>query len=385
MQRQVFLLAFAMFFGHGAFWTYVFNALHSTPVPCRVTRVLERLFAAIAAAPLLALPFWASGFESLRGTPLFDGYAYFCWVIGAFTLVSWVQRQTHRDSRNGLLSQASETHRPRGDGEPPLLAKGWQRFAGTWFGESEWFVVERKEIAVPALPRSWDGLRVAHLSDFHLTGRIKKPFYDRVVDETLKLNADLIVVTGDIIENVDCEAWLESTLARLEAPLGVYFVLGNHDLRMPDLGSLRERLESDGWIDVGGRVAQQPTERGLLTLLGNERPWIGPPAKLESPLDSEQDELRIGLLHSPDAFAWAIRSHCQIAFAGHTHGGQIRLPLIGPMICPSWYGCRFTEGLFRWQRTVMHITRGVGAMHPVRYRCPPEVSLVTLREASSAS
>ncbi|MEM7479130.1 MAG: metallophosphoesterase, partial [Planctomycetota bacterium] len=83
--------------------------------------------------------------------------------------------------------------------------------------------------------------------------------------------------------------------------------------------------------------------------------------------------------HTPDCIPWARENQCDLMLAGHTHGGQMRLPLIGPLLAPSLYGSAFASGVFYLKPTLVHVSRGIAGTHPLRLRCPPEISLLTLR------
>jgi predicted MPP superfamily phosphohydrolase len=95
-------------------------------------------------------------------------------------------------------------------------------------------------------------------------------------------------------------------------------------------------------------------------------------------VDAASGGLRILLSHSPDQLEWARRHDFDLVLAGHTHGGQIRFPLIGPIIAPSRFGGRYACGVFCEPPTLMHVSRGVSSMFPVRLRCPPELAKLTL-------
>ena len=82
--------------------------------------------------------------------------------------------------------------------------------------------------------------------------------------------------------------------------------------------------------------------------------------------------------HSPDEFEWAQKNDVDVILAGHLHGGQVRLPVFGAILSPSRYGVRYALGVFTSGNTVMHVSRGTGSLTPLRYNCPPEVSLLTL-------
>ena len=122
-------------------------------------------------------------------------------------------------------------------------------------------------------------------------------------------------------------------------------------------------------------------------MTGNERPWFerhaaqtGNAAIAETiPVESiPVGTLRLGLSHSPDNIDWARRQQLDLLLAGHTHGGQVRLPGIGPLVAPSRYGSRFASGVFYREPVLMHVSRGLSGTHPLRLRCMPEVSLLTL-------
>ena len=88
--------------------------------------------------------------------------------------------------------------------------------------------------------------------------------------------------------------------------------------------------------------------------------------------------LRIALAHSPDQLAWAQAGQFDLMLAGHTHGGQIRLPWIGPIFTPSRMGVLHSSGLFNAPPTVLHVTRGVSGLLPLRLNCPPEMAHLRL-------
>ena len=94
--------------------------------------------------------------------------------------------------------------------------------------------------------------------------------------------------------------------------------------------------------------------------------------------DSLPYPFRILLSHSPDQLPWAQASGFDLMLAGHNHGGQIRLPYFGALIAPSWYGCRYAGGLYCEPPTLLHVSRGLCGIHPIRLNCPPELALLTL-------
>ncbi len=113
-----------------------------------------------------------------------------------------------------------------------------------------------------------------------------------------------------------------------------------------------------------------------VVLAGNELPWFKPAADLGQcpPTVNGKRPLRVVLSHSPDQLGWARTHDCDLMLAGHTHGGQIRLPGIGPILSPSLHGSRHASGTFYYEPTVLHVSRGIAGTRPLRLNCPPEVA-----------
>jgi uncharacterized protein len=166
----------------------------------------------------------------------------------------------------------------------------------------------------------------------------------------------------------------------LRAKHGVYFILGNHEKRVMDTDRVRKALIDQGLVDVGGRVVPLEVAGCQFQLAGNELPWFplraAPSAFLRQSSDREQ--FRVLLSHSPDQYAWACERGFDLMLAGHCHGGQIRLPLIGPIVSPSRFGARYASGLFYEPPTLLHVSRGLAGTTPLRWNCPPEVAKLVL-------
>ena len=238
-----------------------------------------------------------------------------------------------------------------------------------------------KRLALADLPADLEGLRIAHLSDIHLTGKMATSYYRLVMDWVMAEKPDLIVVAGDIVDYAHALPMIDSVFEQMEAPMGKYFVIGNHDRRLETPTLVCERMESLAWVDLGRMdmvITQGSTK---IRLIGNERPWFHRNANAERLRLQSSDssrEWRLGVSHSPDQIRWGYQQACKLLLCGHTHGGQIRFPVIGPVISPSWYGSRYASGVFERQCTLMHVSRGVSGVHPFRWGCLPEVTILEL-------
>ena len=156
-------------------------------------------------------------------------------------------------------------------------------------------------------------------------------------------------------------------------------ILGNHD-QFVDCEATRLALEAAGQTSLSGRWLLTHWNNAPVLLASNERPWFMELGNLAeaSPQDDEPLPPRLFLLHSPAQIAWARENAADLVLAGHTHGAQVCLPVLGPVACPSLYGTRYTDGVYRAGHTVLHVTRGLSGMNPLRWLCPPEIALLEL-------
>jgi predicted MPP superfamily phosphohydrolase len=233
--------------------------------------------------------------------------------------------------------------------------------------------ISERELALPGLPAALDGLSILHLTDLHLNGTPGREFFEHALELARPLRPDLVALTGDILDRHAMKHWLPTTLGRLDAPLGCYFVLGNHDA-LDEPETIRAAMTGLGWVDVGGRSVTGRMPGGAIVVAGTERPWLG--AHPAAPDVGASAALRLLLSHTPEQFAWGADAGFDLVLAGHLHGGQIDLPLLGPIS-----GGRYHAGVFSSGRTVMHVSRGLGAMFPFRWNCPAEITKLVLRRA----
>jgi len=280
---------------------------------------------------------------------------------------------------------------------------------------NEQFTIEvsTKTYSLPRLPAEWDGLSLVQLSDMHFRGAVSRAYFEAVCEEAAALKPDLFVFTGDLLDDMTLLDWLPTTLGKLSAPHGQFFILGNHDWYL-DAPIIRRELERLGWTDLAGRCVSltQPAAPPIV-LCGDETPWMGVhpdvsravhvepsvgrallpvrssmPTRDSTPTPDGQEcpsynggaeAFRILLSHTPDNIAWARQHPFDLMLSGHTHGGQIRLPLVGPVYSPSRSGCRYSAGVFWLDPTLLYVSRGISGREPIRYNCPPELTKLVLR------
>jgi len=241
--------------------------------------------------------------------------------------------------------------------------------------------VERIQIEIPQLHPALEGFRIVQLSDFHIDPFFLTDLLREAVQTANRLQPDLIVLTGDYItEEGDAIFELTPLLAGLNARYGVYTILGNHDIRK------RRRLKA---VQTGLREINLPilnnqgftlgVGEGQLYLAGLDDGLWGRP-NLKAALAKLPKATPVVLLaHEPDPVEQYARDpRITLQLSGHTHGGQIRLPLVGAPYLPE-LGYKYVQGLYRVNSTWLYTNRGIGSIRlPVRINCLPELTELTL-------
>lgn len=379
------LILGGFYFGHLALWVIVINRLHATGLPRPVIKGIDKLIYLLVLGVPAAVIYLdvVPGFTIPSVAPVFLGYVFVCLTVAVLVSIVWVYRRTRSRRPECLVSNDTIVMNATEQLDCPPV-HGWRaRFAATVpFNQIFQINVNVKTLVVPSLPPALDGLSIAHLSDIHMTGRLTRPFFDYIVDRANELDADLVCITGDIVEKVHCLPWIEPTLGRLKVRHGKFFVLGNHDKRIRDVAAVRHALTDAGLVDLGGRFVIHNVHDMDILLAGNELPWFGPLPDLSSaPAAGSGKPFRVLLSHTPDQIGWAQYHKFDLMLAGHNHGGQICLPFIGPLVSPSYYGVKYAYGLFQEGSTLLHVSRGVSSLEPFRFNCPPELTkLVLVRE-----
>jgi predicted MPP superfamily phosphohydrolase len=246
-------------------------------------------------------------------------------------------------------------------------------------------VVHQQTIDINTWPKELSGLRIAVISDIHAGG----PFIDekkleQVVAATNALNPDLIVLLGDYMSQ---NTWhghevspqvVAAALKQLRAPLGVYGVLGNHDWWYGG-EKVRAAFEAEGIRILEDEVAEVKWRAGTFWLVGLPDLWTRPQHLAETIAKVPLGPPVIALAHNPDVFL-RLPKAVTLLLAGHTHGGQVKLPLIGTPVTPSDYGQRYAAGHIFENGHHLFVTTGIGtSIMPVRFRVPPEIVILTLQ------
>ncbi len=244
--------------------------------------------------------------------------------------------------------------------------------------ESNQLVVEHIQIPVNNIKPALEGFKIVQLSDIHLYPYTQLDFVREAVAITNSLQPDLIVLTGDyVLQTAEAIFEVAPVLASLNAKYGMFSILGNHDL-WADVKIVRLGLKEQGLPLLENEGIELTVNKERLYLAGVNDGWSGQP-DLSLALDKRPSEaLTILLAHEPDlADRFSMDERVSVQLSGHSHGGQVRLPLFGAPILP-YLGQKYDQGLYKVNNMWLYTTRGIGLITPVRINCPPEITEITL-------
>ncbi|HKU22613.1 MAG TPA: metallophosphoesterase [Terriglobales bacterium] len=261
--------------------------------------------------------------------------------------------------------------------------------AGALYHDTTALKITRLQLPLRRLPPRFDGLRIVQLSDFHYDRYVDVRVITSAVQAANQLQPDLVVLTGDFVTQGpftgqydppsarDAEP-CSQILSRLRSRLGIFAVLGNHDY-YTDPNVVAEILRSRGF-----RVLRNQSfaveENGARLWIAGVNDVVAGADDLEAALQQVPPSEPVVLLaHEPDFADWVPPHRVDLQLSGHSHGGQIVLPVIGPPYLPP-LARKYPWGLRRLGPLTLYTNRGVGTITlPVRFNCPPEITLFTLR------
>jgi predicted MPP superfamily phosphohydrolase len=260
-----------------------------------------------------------------------------------------------------------------------LLATGVGSVAGSGaygylYGRHE-LSITRENVAITGLPAALGGLRIGLITDVHRSRLVAHEDVARAVALLMSEHPDLIVLGGDYVTWGD-RAYVGLSAEALEslgAPYGVFGILGNHD----DDHDMPAALARNGVQMLKDARTRLTIRHETIDLVGI-RYWTKRQTDIAA-LTRDTAPMTILLAHDPRRLTEAAALNVPLVLSGHTHGGQVVLPLVGAIAAQKF---PVVAGIGRRDRTTMFVSRGVGTIYvPVRINCPPEVAVLTLRPA----
>jgi len=240
--------------------------------------------------------------------------------------------------------------------------------------------IEHERIQLNRLPKAFDGFRVVQLSDIHHGPFSDREQIERAVDTANRLQPDIIALTGDYISKErHYAAPCAEMMGRLKAKYGVYAVLGNHD-HWTDAALITDLFRAEGITVLINEGMHFEKNGESIWLAGVDDTMVGLEDLPLALAGARDDEMKLLLAHNPIILRRAARASVDLVLSGHTHGGQVAIK--GEVNGSTVRGARkrLLKGLGRLSNTQIYVNRGLGTVVlPIRYGCPPEISLLELR------
>ena len=318
-------------------------------------------------------------------------------------------------ARNRPAAKAGDDELPVDPGrryffKTATAAAGAVPFLGAMYGfaaERLNYQVHRVEIPISNLPAALDGMKIAQISDIHMSGYMPRSQVRRAIDMANDLGADLAVVTGDFITGADdpLDECIEE-IRRLSAPLGIYGCNGNHEIYADAEDAAEELFRQHGMQMLRQHNAQIAWRGAKFNLIGvdyqRQHSWSGERLEMLGGVEAliRRDMPNILLSHNPNAFDRAREMGIELTLAGHTHGGQVKVEILDHRFTPARFITAYPAGLYQRSfgsgagkiadaspsdaggHASLYVNRGLGTIGiPVRLGVPPEITLLTLRRA----
>lgn len=251
--------------------------------------------------------------------------------------------------------------------------------------EPKWLDIVKLELTFPRLPAAWDGLKIALFSDLHLGFHLYADDMIRLTEAIHRQKPDLICFGGDFFDysvhpyDVVLDA---EPLTQLSAPYGKFAVLGNHDYVQSVKGA-SEVIEAAGFKLLRNEAVSLEQGQSRIWIAGVEDAMKGDPDAAKAFEATPDNEFKLLLSHCPDYADTSAKHGADLQLSGHSHGGQIRIPLVGHVVTPP-QARKYVIGRYNIMEgsTQLYVNRGIGVSQlPLRFACRPELTLLTLRRA----
>ncbi|WP_370044529.1 metallophosphoesterase [Lysinibacillus sp. RC79] len=244
------------------------------------------------------------------------------------------------------------------------------------------------DIKNPNIPKGFQNVKIVQFSDTHFGPNFSHKQQKMLIDQINEIKPDIVVFTGDLIDNfseyTSERKYSQTILSQINAPLGKYAVFGNHD-RGGGGGYLYEQyMEEAGFtVLVNETIKIRVSNDDYITLSGLDDFLLGKPKVQHTLQNLRKKDFNILLVHEPDAVDEVLVYPVDFQLSGHSHGGQVQLPFIGPIITTS-LASQYVEGLYPLQGKTkplqLYVNRGIGTTRmPIRFLSKPELSVFLLK------
>lgn len=252
----------------------------------------------------------------------------------------------------------------------------------SFFLERFWIEEKHINLSFNRLPDAFSGLKIVHISDLHIGDFYGKDHVADIVKRVNQLKPDILCFTGDLVEdNVDMLDEITPILKKIRTNLAKIAILGNHDYRAGAEKKVQLCLRNSGFIVLNNENISFARNGFKIHIAGIEDMMFGNPSIEKSIANIPEDHFIIMLAHEPDFADTVSQYPIDLQLSGHSHGGQILIPFIGPIFKPD--GAKnYLKGLQKVSNTMLYTSRGIGTTFlPIRFNCRPEITVFTLKHS----
>lgn len=266
------------------------------------------------------------------------------------------------------------------DGALLTFATAFSQKARDAVNEANTFQIDEVKLFLRRLPKALDGFRIVQLSDIHHSPFTSGEFIEEIVDKANDLKPDMFVLTGDYVSHeADYIAPVAKILGKLRSEFGTFACLGNHD-HWTDAGLVTTEFRKNNITMLINEGVRFSAKGESFWLCGTDDYGEKKADLRRALIGSKAGDMKLLLCHNPAIMNRAAYRNVDLVLSGHTHGGQVKLREPRERILFKNRRRRFQSGLHYRQNTQIYITRGIGTVVvPMRYQCPPEISLLELR------
>ncbi|MEH7414248.1 metallophosphoesterase [Neobacillus drentensis] len=251
-------------------------------------------------------------------------------------------------------------------------------------------MLEINELVIkhPLIPKSFDGFRMIQFSDTHLGFQYNLSQFRKLVNRINSLNPDIIFFTGDLMDEPNKYTEISKLIPLLEslhAPFGKFCIYGNHDHGGYGSEIYRNIMESTNFkVLLNQTVTIKQKDGSSFCLIGIDDAMLGNPDLPFALKKIPYNHFNLLLSHAPDLAETAAQFPIHWQLSGHSHGGQVKLPILGALIKPP-FAQRYPEGLYKIEGKYplnLYVNRGIGTTRlPFRFMAQPELTILTLQSA----
>ncbi len=255
------------------------------------------------------------------------------------------------------------------------------------FIEPKWTDIIHHTISDPLIPKGFSGITIAQFSDTHLGFQYSLDDLKKTIDLLNETIPEIVIFTGDLMDKPNEYSQAEDTikiLKEIKAPLGKFAVFGNHDHGGNGTSFYQDIMEKSGFTLLKNKNIAIPLGNGdVIHIAGIDEPMLGTPDWKDTMHAIPADGFNILLSHAPDLADRTREYPISLQLSGHSHGGQIQIPLLGPFITPP-FAQKYTEGLYEIGSMMLYVNRGLGTTRlPLRFLSRPELTYFTLAAKES--